>query len=145
MVVVKEEVAMTIEEAQEFCRHNHRAVLATFRRDGRVQQSPVAVVADDDGTLMVSSRETAMKTRNLRRDPRAAVCVFTENFFGSWVSAEGQVTVESLPGAMEALVRYYRLAVGEHPDWEDYRAAMNREQRVVLRLRIERAGPSVSG
>jgi PPOX class probable F420-dependent enzyme len=136
---------MTIEEVQDFCRRNHRAVLATKRRDGGFQQSPVAVVLDDDGTLVVSSRETAMKTHNLRREPRAWFCVFTESFFGPWVSAEGTVTVESLPGAMAALERYYRLGFGDHPDWEDYRAAMNREQRVVLRTRIERVGPNVSG
>ena len=136
---------MTIEEVQEFCRRNHRAVLATRRRDGGVQQSPVAVVTDDDGTLMVSSRETAAKTHNLRREPRAFICSFTEHFFGAWVSAEGPVTVESLPGAMEALVRYYRTGFGEHPDWDDYRSAMVREQRVVLRMRIERAGPNVTG
>lgn len=137
---------MTIEEAQEFCRHNHRAVLATFRRDGGVQQSPVAVVADDDGTLLVSSRETAMKTHNLRRNPRAALCVVSDGFYGGpWVNAEGTVDVVSLPEAMEALVRYYRRGFGEHPDWEDYRAAMTRERRVILRMRVERAGPSVSG
>lgn len=135
----------TIEEVQEFCRHNHRAVLATRRRDGGVQQSPVAVVSDDDGTLMVSSRETAMKTHNLRRQPQASVCVLSDSFWGPWMSAEGTVTVESLPGAMDALVRYYRTGFGEHPDWDDYRSAMVREQRVVLRMHIVRAGPTVSG
>lgn len=137
---------MTIDEARDFIRTHHRAVLATRRRDGGFQQSPIAVVTDDDGTLMISSRETAMKTHNLRRDPLGAVCVISDSFFGApWVSAEGQFAVESLPGAMEALVRYYRLVSGEHPDWEDYRAAMLREQRVILRMTIERAGPTIQG
>ena len=137
---------MTIDEARDFIRTHHRAVLATRRRDGGFQQSPIAVVTDDDGTLMISSRETAMKTHNLRRDPLGAVCVFSDAFFGGpWASAEGQFAVESLPGAMEALVRYYRLFGNEHPDWDEYRAAMVREQRVILRMTIERAGPTRQG
>ena len=136
---------MTIDEARDFIRTHHRAVLATRRRDGGFQQSPIAVVTDDDGTLMISSRETAMKTHNLRRDPLGAVCVISDSFFGDWVSAEGRFAVESLPDAMEALVRYYRLGFGEHPDWDDYRAAMVREERVILRMTIERAGPTRQG
>jgi len=137
---------VTIDEARDFIRTHHRAVLATRRRDGGFQQSPIAVVTDDDGTLMISSRETAMKTHNLRRDPLGAVCVFTDSFWGqSWASAEGRFTVESLPQAMEALVRYYRLVSGEHPDWEDYRDAMVREKRVILRMTIDRAGPTRQG
>lgn len=136
---------MTVDEAREFIREHHRAVLATTRQDGGTQMSPVIVAVDDDGSLVISTRETAMKTAHVRRTPHAAVCVFHEQFFGPWVQAEGSVTVESLPEAMEGLVRYYRLAVGEHPDWDDYRAAMERERRVLLRLRIERVGPNRQG
>lgn len=136
---------MDVADLLEFCRTHHRAVLATHRRDGGIQQSPVAVVADEDGSLVVSSTADARKTRNLLRDPRAAVCVMSDEFFGAWVGAEGTVTVERLPEAMEALVRYYRRGFGEHPDWDDYRAAMSRERRVVLRLRVERVGPQPPG
>ena len=136
---------MTIDEVQEFARTNHRAVLATHRRDGRIQMSPVAVATDDDGTLVISSRETAMKTHNLRRDPRGYLAIMRDSFFGAWVQADGTVTVESLPDAMTALERYYRKVAGEHPDWDDYRSAMERERRVILRMRIERAGPERSG
>ena len=76
---------------------------------------------------------------------RAAVCVFQDEFFGTWFQAEGPATIESLPRAMEGLVRYYRLVAGEHPDWAEYRAAMQRERRVLLRIQIERAGPLRSG
>jgi PPOX class probable F420-dependent enzyme len=136
---------MTPDDAREFIRHNHHAVLATRRRDGGTQMSPVAAVCDDDGRVLVSSRETAIKVHNLRREPRAWLCVLNDRFFGDWVQVEGPVVIESLPGALDALVRYYRLGFGEHPDWDDYRAAMEREKRVVIRLTIERAGPNVSG
>jgi hypothetical protein len=71
--------------------------------------------------------------------------VFEDGFYGQWVQAEGSASVESLPDAMEGLARYYRTAAGEHPDWDDYRAAMHRERRVLLRIRVTRVGPSVSG
>jgi PPOX class probable F420-dependent enzyme len=94
---------------------------------------------------VVSSRETAMKTANLRRDPQASLCVFSDGFYGEWIQVDGTVEVVSLPEAMDPLVDYYRRIAGEHDDWDDYRAAMERERRVVLRLRIERAGPDRSG
>jgi len=136
---------MTPEEAIQAIRSQHRAVLATTRADGGVQMSPVAVGVDDDGTLLVSSRETAMKVKNLRRRPRAAVCVISDNFYGPWLQAEGDARIESLPGAMDALVRYYRSTVGEHPDWNEYREAMVKEQRVVIRIPVDRAGPNKQG
>jgi PPOX class probable F420-dependent enzyme len=136
---------MTIEDALAFVRSNHRGVLATTRRDGGAQLSPVTVGVDGDGSLMISTRETAIKTKNVRRSGRASVCVFEDAFFGNWVQAEGTATIESLPAAMEALVRYYRLVAGEHPDWEDYRRAMLRDRRVMLRIRVDRVGPQRSG
>jgi hypothetical protein len=68
-----------------------------------------------------------------------------DEFFGQWVQAEGEARVESLPAAMDALVRYYRLVAGEHPDWDDYRQAMQRERRVLVRIRIDRVGPTRQG
>lgn len=100
---------------------------------------------DNDGRVLISTRETAVKTRNLRRDPRASLCVISDGFFGDWVQADGTVEIVSLPGAMDLLVGYYRLVAGEHPDWDDYRAAMERDRRVILRMTITRAGPDVSG
>ena len=136
---------MELEDARAFVREHHRAVLATTRRDGRPQLSPVAAAVDEQGCFVVSSRETAVKTKNLRRDPRASLVVFTDGFFGPWVQVDGDVDVGSLPDAMEGLVEYYRSVSGEHPDWDDYRAAMVRDRRVLLRLLPERAGPDVHG
>ena len=132
-------------QAADFLRAHHRAVLATSRADGRPQLSPVLCVADDEGRVLISTRETALKTRNLRRDPRASLCVFTDSFFGEWVQAEGEAEVISLPDAMDLLVDYYRRVAGEHSDWADYRAAMVRDQRVIVRITLTRAGPDVSG
>jgi PPOX class probable F420-dependent enzyme len=107
--------------------------------------SPVACGVDDDGRVIVSTRETAMKTKNLKRDPRASLCVISDGFFGEWVQVDGTATVVSLPDALEGLVDYYRKVAGEHPDWDDYRNAMQREQRVLVRIDLERAGPTKSG
>jgi PPOX class probable F420-dependent enzyme len=136
---------MDIDEARQFVAEHHRGILATLRRDGRPQLSPVTAVVDDAGRLLVSSRETAYKVKNLLANPWASYCGITEGFFGLWVQVEGTVEVVHLPEAMELLVDYYRRAAGEHPDWDDYRAAMERDRRVVIRLTIDRAGPNVSG
>ncbi len=134
-----------VESVRSFLRDNHRAVLSTTRADGRPQLSPVTVGVDDDGFAVVSSRETAYKVRNLRRDPSATLCVFTDQFFGEWVYLAGPTTIVSLPEAMDGLVEYYRRISGEHPDWDDYRAVMERDQRVLLRIAIEEAGPNRAG
>ena len=136
---------MDADAARDFIRSNHHAVLATTRRDGHPQLSPVTVGVDDEGYAVMSSRETAMKVKNLRRDPRASLCVMNDGFFGEWVQVEGPAEVVALPEAMESLVDYYRQISGEHPDWDDYRAAMERDQRVLVRVTIERAGPNRSG
>ena len=136
---------MDLDRAREYVRANHRAVLATMRRDGSPQLSPVSATVDQAGRVVVSSRETAIKTKNLRRDPRAWLCVMSDRFWGPWVQVEGQVEIVSLPAAMEPLVDYYRSVAGEHEDWGEYRAAMEREQRVLLRLELTRAGPDISG
>ncbi|HET7244911.1 MAG TPA: PPOX class F420-dependent oxidoreductase [Streptosporangiaceae bacterium] len=136
---------MDTRRAADFLRAHHRAVLATSRSDGMPQLSPVTCTVDDDGRVLISTRETAVKTKNLRRRPQASLCVFTDTFFGEWVQVEGNAEVISLPDAMDLLVEYYRRVSGEHPDWEDYRAAMIRDQRVIVRITITRAGPDVSG
>lgn len=136
---------MDLDEARAYVRDNHHAVLATMRRDGTPQMSPVGVTLDAEGRAVVSSRETAYKTKNVRRDPRAWLCVIPDGFYGGMVQLEGSVEVLSLPEAMEPLVDYYRSIAGEHPDWDDYRRAMEAEQRCLLRVTLLRAGPDRSG
>ena len=136
---------MDAAQAVDFFRTNHRAVFATLRSDGAPSMTPVAVGVDADDKLIVSTRETAMKVRHLRRDPRAWICGLYDAFYGGLVQAEGPVEIVSLPAAMDGLIEYYRGISGEHPDWDDYRAAMEREQRCLLRLTVTRAGPTVAG
>jgi PPOX class probable F420-dependent enzyme len=137
---------MDIAQAVAFMRSNHNAVLHTYRRDASPQLSPITVGVDDAGHPVVSSRETAFKTKNLLRDPRAALCVLTPHFYGEWMYVDGTCEVIHLPDAMEMLVDYYRQVRGEeHPDWGEYRAAMETEGRVILRITVERAGPNVHG
>jgi PPOX class probable F420-dependent enzyme len=125
---------MQISEALDFVRSNHQAVLATTRRDGTPQLSPVTVGVDDEGRIVMSTTQATAKTKNLRRDPHAYLCVFTDRFYGPWVQVTGDVDIVSLPDALPLLEAYYRGISGEHPDWDDYRAAMVRDDRCLVRI-----------
>jgi PPOX class probable F420-dependent enzyme len=134
-----------IQRAIEFLRSQHRAVLATRRSDGSPQLSPIVAAVDDDGAILISTRETAVKAKNLARDPRASLCVINDGFYGQWIQVDGTAEIVHLPDALELLVDYYRRISGEHPDWAEYRSAMVRDQRLIVRITIERAGPDISG
>jgi PPOX class probable F420-dependent enzyme len=136
---------MDIDEARIFLKDHRHSVLHTFRSDGQPQLSPITHAVDDEGRVLVSSREPAYKVRNLQRDARATVMAMSDDFYGPWVQVDGTATVIHLPEAMELLVDYYRRAAGEHPDWDDYRIAMERDRRVMIRIDIERAGPNRAG
>jgi PPOX class probable F420-dependent enzyme len=133
------------DDAREFVARNHRAVLITRRSSGGLQTSPVLVGVDGEGMLVISTREGAYKTRNLRRDPTAVLCVLSDGFFGRWLQIEGSARVVSLPAAMDGLVDYYRGISGEHPDWDDYRHAMEHQRRVLVRVSIDTVGPTRAG
>jgi PPOX class probable F420-dependent enzyme len=116
-------------------------VLVTLKRDGRPQLSNVGHTYDPATDLLrVSVREPLAKTKNLRRDPRASYHVTTPNF-RSWVVGEGlaeltPVAADPHDDTVEELIDVYRSIAGEHPDWDDYRSAMVREARVVVKLPI---------
>jgi PPOX class probable F420-dependent enzyme len=99
----------------------------------------------DEARVLVSTRKRAFKVRNLRRNPRAWLCVLPDRFYGRWIQVGGSVRIVELPAAMEGLVDYYRRVSGEHPDWDDYRATMEREARVLLRIDLTSAGPDREG
>lgn len=136
---------MDLAEARSFLAAHHRAVLVTTRADGGPQMSPVLCALDPEGRVVVSTRETAMKTKNALRNPTVSLCVLSDGFFGDWAQIDGKAEIVSLPGAMEGLVDQYRILSGEHPDWDEFRAAMVAQKRVLLRVEIERAGPDRSG
>ena len=139
-------VPMELERAREFIRNNHWGILATRRKTGGLQMSPVTVGLDEQGRAVISSRETAYKVNNLRRDPRAALCVITPSFHGEgWVQINGTATIVSLPDALDHLIALQRQAYGEHKHWPDFHERMVRERRVIIRIAIESVGPRVRG
>jgi PPOX class probable F420-dependent enzyme len=137
---------MDIAEAQRFLSQHHHGVLVTRRRDGSLQMSLVSPAVDNTGRAIISTRETAYKTKNIRRDPLVSLCVFTEAFHGSkWVQLNGRAEIVSLPHAMELLVDWHRRVKGEHANWAAYRQTMEKERRVMLRIAIESVGPQRRG
>ncbi len=136
---------MDVTEGIDFVRTHRNAVLSTLRKDGTPQLSPVTVGVDGEGRVAISTRQTAAKVKNLLRDPRAWLLVLSDGFYGPWVQLSGPVEVVSLPEALPLLEDYYRSLSGEHPDWDDYRAAMVRDQRCLVRITPTTAGPNISG
>jgi PPOX class probable F420-dependent enzyme len=136
---------MDIGEALGYLRDHHRSVLITRRSDGEPNPSPVVHGVDDAERIVISSRQPAYKVRNLRSDPRAVLCAFPDEFFGRWVRVSGRAEIVPLPAAMDGLVDLYRQVAGEHPDWDDYRSAMERERRVLIAITPESAGPDRQG
>ena len=88
---------MNRDDALEFVSKNHRAVLVTRKADESLQTSPITVGVDADHYVVISSRETAYKVRNLKRDPRATLCVFSDSFFGDWIQIDGAADLISMP------------------------------------------------
>jgi PPOX class probable F420-dependent enzyme len=133
------------EQLVEFVRPRHRAVLITTRADGAPQASPVTCGVDDAGRIVVSTYPERAKTHNARRDPRVSVLVLSDDFGGAWVQVDGTAEVLDLPDALEPLVDYYRAISGEHPDWDDYRAAMVRQGKSLVRITPTSWGPVATG
>ena len=129
----------------EFLRPRHRAILLTRRSGGGVQLSPVTCGVDTEGRIVVSTYPQRAKAVNARRDPSVSLCVLSDDFDGPWVQVDGRAEVLDLPEALEPLVDYYRAISGEHPDWDEYRAAMARQGKSLLRVTIERWGPIATG
>ena len=129
----------------EFLRPRHRVVLMTTRADGRPQSSPVSAGVDAEGRLVISTYPERAKVANIRRDPRVSACVLSDDWNGPWVQLDGTAEVLDLPEALEPLVEYFRSISGEHPDWDDYRAAMARQGKSLIRVTIETWGPIATG
>ena len=137
---------MDIPTAKDFLARHHWGVLTTRTKEGSFQMSPITVGIDPAGCAIISSRETAYKVNNLRRDPRAAVCVFSNEFHGEgWVQINGSAQIVSLPEAIETLVYLERQAKGENRDWPSFHQRMAREKRVIIRISIDDVGPKRRG
>ncbi|GLH96455.1 PPOX class F420-dependent oxidoreductase [Phytohabitans aurantiacus] len=129
----------------EFLRPRHRGLLVTTRSDGRPQMSPVTCGVDAEGRIVVSTYPDRVKTRNARRDPQVSICVLSDDWNGPYVQADGHAEVLDMPEALDSLVEYFRCISGEHPDWNEYREAMVRQNKSLIRIDIERWGPIATG
>ncbi|MEM9650515.1 MAG: PPOX class F420-dependent oxidoreductase [Actinomycetota bacterium] len=129
----------------EFVRPRKNWVMTTVRRDGRPQISPVSGGVGQDGRLLVSTYPSRDKVYNLRRDPKTTVCVLSDNFGGAWVQVDGTATITDVPEAVDGMVEYFRSISGEHPDWDEYRAAMIRQGKCLISIDIDRWGPIATG
>jgi len=129
----------------EFLRPLHRAVLLTSRSDGSPQLSPVTCGLAPDDTIVVSTYPARAKTVNARRNPRVSICVQSDDWNGPYVQVDGRAEVLDMPEALDGLVDYFRCISGEHPDWDEYREAMARQNKSLIRIHIERWGPIATG
>jgi PPOX class probable F420-dependent enzyme len=129
----------------DFLRPRHHALLLTRRRSGGVQLSPVTCGVDGEGRIVVATYPQRAKVVNARRDPAVSLCVLSDDFDGPWVQVDGTAEVLDVPEAVEPLVDYYRAISGEHPDWDEYREAMTRQGKSLLRVTVSEWGPIATG
>ncbi|MFI7421272.1 PPOX class F420-dependent oxidoreductase [Nonomuraea sp. NPDC049684] len=132
-------------ELLDFLRPRHHGLLSTTRADGRPQLSPVSCGVDGEGRIVVSTYPGRAKAANARRDERVSMCVLSDDWDGPYVQVDGRGEVLDMPEALDALVDYYRCIAGEHPDWEEYRQAMRRQNKSLIRITIDRWGPIATG
>ncbi|MFF4040634.1 MULTISPECIES: PPOX class F420-dependent oxidoreductase [unclassified Streptomyces] len=132
-------------ELLDFVRPRHRAILLTRRTDGSPQGSPLTCGVDDSGRIVVSTYPERAKTRNAKRDPRVSLIVLSDEWNGPWVQIDGTAEVVDAPDSVEPLVEYYRNIAGEHPDWDEYREAMIKQGKSIIRITPERWGPVATG
>jgi len=133
------------EQMLEFVRPRHHCLLVTTRADGSPQTSPVTSGIDGAGRLVVATYPSRAKAVNARRNPAVTACILSDDFGGAWIQLDGHAEVIDMPEALEGLVEYFRSISGEHPDWDDYRAAMARQGKSLLRMTIDRWGPIATG
>jgi PPOX class probable F420-dependent enzyme len=129
----------------DFIRPRHHAILVTTRADGTPQLSPVTCGLDAEDRVVISTYPSRAKATNARRDPRASVLVLSDDWDGAWVQVDGTAEVLDLPDALEPLVEYFRVISGEHPDWDEYREAMQRQGKCLIRVTVNRWGPIATG
>jgi PPOX class probable F420-dependent enzyme len=133
------------DELLDFIRPRHQAIVITARADGSPQASPVTCGVDAEGRIVVSTYPERAKARNARRNPQVSVLFLSDDFGGAWVQVDGDAEVIDMPEAADALVDYYRAIAGEHPDWDDYRQAMVRQDKSLLRVTPREWGPVATG
>lgn len=129
----------------EFCRSRHHVLLITHRKNGSPQASPVSAGVDGQGRFVISTYPERAKTANVRRDPAVSLVVLSDEWDGPWVQVDGEAEVLDMPNALDPLVDYFRSISGEHPDWDEYREAMQRQGKSLLRVTPTHWGPLATG
>jgi len=136
--------AVTLDELLDFVRTRHHAIVITTRADGGPQASPVTCGVDE-GAIVIATYPERAKTRNARRNQQVSVVVLSDDFGGPWVQVDGTAEVLDVPEAVEPLVGYFRSISGERSDWDEYREAMVRQGKSLLRITPVRWGPVATG
>jgi PPOX class probable F420-dependent enzyme len=129
----------------DFLRARHRTILVTHRPDGTPQMSPVTYGVDPDGRIVISTYPQRAKVRNARANAAVSLCVLSDSWDDPWVQVNGEAEVLDLPEALEPLVEYFRCISGEHPDWDEYREAMRKQGKSLIRVTINSWGPIATG
>jgi PPOX class probable F420-dependent enzyme len=132
-------------ELLDFVRPRHQLLLVTQRSDGRPQISPVTGGVDPQGRVVISTYPGRAKTRNAERRPQVSVLVLSDDFGGPWVQLDGDAEVLHMPDAVDGLVEYFRCISGEHPNWDEYRAAMQVQNKSLIRITLTHWGPIATG
>ncbi|MEV0945220.1 PPOX class F420-dependent oxidoreductase [Rhodococcus sp. NPDC049939] len=136
---------VTREKLLDFVRPRHHSVLITRRSSGGLQISPVTSGLDREGRIVISTYPQRAKAVNARREAAVSVCVLSDDFGGAYVQIDGTAEVLDMPEALEPLVEYFRVISGEHPDWDEYRDAMRKQNKSLIRVTIEEWGPIATG
>jgi PPOX class probable F420-dependent enzyme len=144
---IAKNITVDLNELLDFIRPRHQMILATRRRDGSPQMSPVTGGVSAEGAIVISSYPERAKLHNLRRDPVASVLVLSDDFGGAWVQVDGPAEVFDMPSqeAEDGLVEYFRCISGEHPDWDEYRQAMRDQGKSLIRITPARWSPVATG
>lgn len=129
----------------EFLRPRHNGLVITTRADGVPQASPVTCGVDEQGRIVVSTYPQRAKARNARRNPDVSIVVLSDNFGDAWVQVNGTAELINAADDVEPLVDYFRCIAGEHSDWDEYREAMVKQGKTLLRITPVSWGPIATG
>lgn len=144
MVTVSTNRIVERAELEEFVATRHRGVFNSTRADGRPQASLVTMGLHE-GDILVATYPTRAKVANVRKNPAASMVVMSDEFNGEWVQLYGTASVVDLPDAVDALVDYFRSIRGDHDNWDEYREAMEFQQKCAIRMTIDEWGPIARG
>ena len=133
------------EKLLDFIRTRHHSTLVTHKRDGGLQVSPVTSGVDSAGRIVIATYPERAKVVTIRREPSVTVCVHSDEWNDAYVQVDGTAEIIDLPEAVEPLVEYFRSIAGEHSDWDEYRAAMVKQGKSLIRITIESWGPVAEG